>query len=81
MLENLSYLIAIIGSIVGATFFISKKLVCSERASDKALETCNELERLIEKESEHADDIHRHLFNKIDEIKNILLSQRLKKVE
>jgi len=81
MLENLSYLIAIIGSIVGATFFISKKLVCSERASDKALETCNELEKLIEKESEHADDIHRHLFNKIDEIKNILLSQRLKKVE
>ena len=81
MLENLSYLIAIIGSVVGATFFISKKLVCSERASDKALETCNELERLIEKESEHADDIHRHLFNKIDEIKNILLSQRLKKVE
>jgi len=81
MLENLSYLVAIIGSIVGATFFISKKLVCSERASDKALETCNELERLIEKESEHADDIHRHLFNKIDEIKNILLSQRLKKVE
>ena len=81
MLENLSYLIAIIGSIVGATFFISKKLVCSERASDKALETCEELEKLIEKESEHADDIHRHLFNKIDEIKNILLSQRLKKVE
>ena len=81
MLENLSYLVAIIGSIVGATFFISKKLVCSERASDKALETCNELEKLIEKESEHADDIHRHLFNKIDEIKNILLSQRLKKVE
>ena len=81
MLENLSYLVAIIGSIVGATFFISKKLVCSERASDKALETCNELERLIEKESEHADDIHRHLFNNIDEIKNILLSQRLKKVE
>ena len=81
MLENLSYLVAIIGSIVGETFFISKKLVCSERASDKALETCNELERLIEKESEHADDIHRHLFNKIDEIKNILLSQRLKKVE
>ena len=81
MLENLSYLVAIIGSIVGATFFIYKKLVCSERASDKALETCNELERLIEKESEHADDIHRHLFNKIDEIKNILLSQRLKKVE
>ena len=76
MLENLSYLIAIIGSIVGATFFISKKLVCSERASDKALETCNELERLIEKESEHADDIHRHLFDKIDEIKNILLAQK-----
>ena len=81
MLENLSYLIAILGSVAGATFFIYKKLVCSERASDKALETCNELERLIEKESEHADDIHRHLFNKIDEIKNILLSQRLKKVE
>ena len=81
MLENLSYLIAILGSVAGATFFISKKLVCSERASDKALETCEELEKLIEKESEHADDIHRHLFNKIDEIKNILLSQRLKKVE
>ena len=48
MLENLSYLIAIIGSIAGATFFISKKMVCSERASDKALETCVELEKLIE---------------------------------
>ena len=71
-LENLSYLIAILGSVAGATFFISKKLVCAERASDKALETCVELEKLIEKETAHADEIHRHLFDKIDEIKNIL---------
>ena len=73
MLEDISYLIAIVGSIAGATFFISKKLVCSERASDKALETCVELEKMIDKETKHADDIHRHLFDKIDEIKNILL--------
>ena len=73
MLEDLSFLIAILGSICGATFFISKKLVCSERASDKALETCEELEKMIDKESQHADEIHRILFDKIDEIKNILL--------
>ena len=73
MLENISYLIAIISAICGATFFISKKLVCAERASDTALETCEELEKMIDKESKHADDIHRHLFDKIDEIKNILL--------
>ena len=75
MLENLSYLIAIIASIAGATFFISKKLVCAERASDKALETCDELEKMIDKESKHADEIHRILFDKIDEIKNILLKK------
>ena len=76
MLENLSYLIAILGSVAGATFFISKKLVCAERASDKALETCTELEKLIEKETAHADNIHKQLFNKIDEIKNILLQKK-----
>ena len=76
MLENLSYLIAIIGSVAGATFFISKKMVCSERASDKALETCEELEKMIEKETEHADEIHKILFDKIDEIKNILLRKQ-----
>ena len=75
MLENISYLIAILGSICGATFFISKKLVCSERASDKALETCAELEKMIDKETEHSDEIHRRLFDKIDEIKNILLKK------
>ena len=75
MLENLSYLIAILASMCGATFFISKKLVCAERASDKAIEMCTELELLIEKESVHADEIHKTLFNKIDEIKNILLSK------
>ena len=75
MLEDISYLIAIVGSIAGATFFISKKLVCSERASDKALETCVELEKMIDKESQHADEIHRILFDKIDEIRNILLKK------
>ena len=55
MLENISYLIAILGSICGATFFISKKLVCSERASDKALETCEELEKM-QKESAKIDN-------------------------
>ena len=75
MLEDISYLLAIVGSIAGATFFISKKLVCSERASDKALETCEELEKMIDKESQHADEIHRILFDKIDEIKNILLKK------
>ena len=33
----------------------------------------NILEKMIDKETKHADDIHRHLFDKIDEIKNILL--------
>jgi hypothetical protein len=76
MLENLSYLVAVIASIAGATFFISKKMVCSERASDKALETCKQLDKMIEKETQHADEIHRILFNKIDEIKNILLRKQ-----
>ena len=75
ILEDLSFLIVILGSICGATFFISKKLVCSERASDKALETCEELEKMIDKESQHADEIHRILFDKIDDIKNILLKK------
>jgi len=74
-LENLSYLIAIISAICGATFFISKKLVCAERASDKALETCEELEKMIRRETKHADDIHTRLFDKIDEIKAILLNK------
>mgnify|MGYP003643986249 CR=1 FL=1 len=76
MLENISYLVAIISAICGATFFISKKLVCSERASDKALETCTELEKLIDKETKHSDEIHSKLFDKIDEIKNILLKNK-----
>ena len=50
-------------------------MVCSERASDKALETCEELEKMIHKETKHADEIHRILFDKIDEIKNILLKK------
>ena len=75
MLENLSYLIAIISAICGATFFISKKLVCAERASDKALETCAELEEMIKQETKHSNDIHNRLFDKIDEIKNILLKK------
>ena len=54
MLENLSYLIAIISAICGATFFISKKLVCAERASDKALETCAELEEMTVRDLESA---------------------------
>lgn len=76
MLENLSYLIAILGSVCGATFFISKKLVCAERASNKALETCDELAKLIDKEVKHSDEIHLKLFDKIDEIKNILLTNK-----
>ena len=32
-----------------------------------------DLEKMIDKESQHADEIHRILFDKIDEIKNILL--------
>jgi hypothetical protein len=75
-LENLSYLIAILGSVCGATFFISKKLVCAERASDKALETCDELSKLIDKETKHSDEVHSKLFDKIDEIKNILLKNK-----
>ena len=78
MLENLSYLIAILGSVAGATFFISKKLVCAERAADKALKTCEELEELIEKETKYADENHRRLYDKIDEIKAIMLKNKIR---
>ena len=77
MLENLSYLVAIIASIAGATFFISKKLVCAERAADKALKTCEELADLIEKETKYADENHRRLYDKIDEIKTIILKNKI----
>ena len=77
ILENLSFLVAIVGSIAGATFFISKKLVCAERAADKALKTCDELEELIEKETKYADENHRRLYDKIDEIKTIILKNKI----
>ena len=77
MLENLSYLVAVIASIAGATFFISKKLVCAERAADKALKTCEELADLIEKETKYADENHRRLYDKIDEIKTIILKNKI----
>ena len=32
-------------------------------------------EKMIEKETKHADEIHRILFDKIDDIKNILLKK------
>jgi hypothetical protein len=78
ILENLSFLVAIVGSIAGATFFISKKLVCTERAADKALKTCDELADLIEKETKYADENHRRLYDKIDEIKAIMLKNKIK---
>ena len=78
MLENLSYLIAILGSVAAATFFISKKLVCAERTADKALETCEELEKMIHKETKHADENHRRLYDKIDELKAIMLKNKIK---
>ena len=34
------------------------------------------VKKLIEKETAHSDEIHRHLFDKIDEIKNILLQKK-----
>jgi len=77
ILENLSFLVAIVGSIAGATFFISKKLVCAERAADKALKTCEELADLIEKETKYADENHRRLYDKIDEIKTIILKNKI----
>ena len=77
ILENLSFLVAIVGSIAGATFFISKKLVCAERAADKALKTCDELADLIEKETKYADENHRRLYDKIDEIKAIILKNKI----
>jgi len=77
ILENLSFLVAIISSIAGATFFISKKLVCAERAADKALKTCEELADLIEKETKYADENHRRLYDKIDEIKAIILKNKI----
>ena len=74
MLENLSYIIAIIGSISGATWFISKKLTCAERNSNLAMTRIAELEQQIIDETKSADAHHQRLYDKIDELKSILIN-------
>ena len=73
MLENLSYIIAIIGSISGATWFISKKLTCAERNSNLAMSKIAELESQIIEETKSADDQHRRMYDKIDELKTLIM--------
>ena len=78
MLENVSYLIAIVGSVAGAAYFIGRKLVCAERTAERALATCEELEKMIHKETKHADENHRRLYDKIDELKAIMLKNKIR---
>jgi hypothetical protein len=73
MLENLSYIIAIVGSISGATWFISKKLTCAERNSNLAMAKIAELEAQIVQETKSADQHHQRLYDKIDELKHLML--------
>ena len=75
MLENLSYIIAIIGSISGATWFISKKLTCAERNSNLAMAKIAELESQIIEETKSADDHHRRMYDKIDELKTLIMQK------
>jgi hypothetical protein len=73
MLENLSYIIAIVGSISGAAFFLGKKLTCAERNSNMAMNKIAEIEQQIADETKSADDHHRRMYDKIDELKSIIL--------
>lgn len=76
MLENLSYIVAIVGSIAGASFFISKKLTCAERNSNLAMTKIAELEQQIVNETKSADDHHRRMYDKIDELKDLIMSKK-----
>ncbi len=76
MLENLSYIVAIVGSIAGASFFISKKLTCAERNSNLAMTKIAELEQQIINETRSADDHHRRMYDKIDELKDLIMSKK-----
>jgi|TARA_B100001750_G_C14875413_1_gene287729 hypothetical protein len=73
VLENISYIIAIVTSIAGATWFISKKLTCAERNSNLAMNKIAELEQQIIDETKSADDHHRRMYDKIDELKSLLM--------
>lgn len=73
MLENLSYIIAIVTSIAGATWFISKKLTCAERNSNLAMTKIAELEQQMINETKSADNHHKRMYDKIDELKDLLI--------
>ena len=73
MLENLSYIIAIVTSIAGATWFISKKLTCAERNSNLAMTKIAELEQQMINETISADNHHKRMYDKIDELKDLLI--------
>ena len=73
MLENISYIIAIVSSIGAATWFISKKLTCAERNSNLAMTKIAELEQQIVEETKSADEHHIRLYDKIDELKTLLM--------
>ena len=75
MLENLSYILAIVSSIGAATWFISKKLTCAERNSNLAMAKIAELEQQIVEETKSADDHHRRMYDKIDELKTLILNR------
>tara|TARA_R110002020_G_scaffold8222_2_gene33403 strand:+ start:194 stop:418 length:225 start_codon:yes stop_codon:yes gene_type:complete len=73
VLENLSYIIAIVTSIAGATWFISKKLTCAERNSNLAMTKIAELEQQMINETKSADNHHKRMYDKIDELKDLLI--------
>ncbi len=75
MLENVSYIIAIVSSIGAATWFISKKLTCAERNSNLAMAKIAELEQQIVEETKSADDHHRRMYDKIDELKTLIMQK------
>jgi|TARA_R100000458_G_C8166443_1_gene168537 hypothetical protein len=75
VLENISYIIAIVSSIAGATWFISKKLTCAERNSNLAMNKIAELEQQFVDETKSADLHHKRLYDKIDELKDILINK------
>jgi hypothetical protein len=76
VLENISYIIAIVSSIGAATWFISKKLTCAERNSNLAMTKIAELEQQIIEETKSADNHHKRMYDKIDELKDLMINKK-----
>lgn len=68
MIEIIFGVIAICGTVIGATWKLSRDLTCAKGASQQALETANEAKKMVTNALKESADEHRHLEDKIDKI-------------